>query len=127
MIAHKNYRPPTKYEAERIERMLELGCPCCAWAKYFIREHIECHHIVEGAKRLGHWFTLSLCRGHHRGEWSDRQLAAISAKFLVAISDGRKLFVAAFTSERALWEATQKTLGLPAVWRTSKILPRRVA
>ena len=127
MIAHKNYRPPTKYESERIDRMMELPCPCCVLAKYFFRDHIECHHIVEGAKRLGHWFTLPLCRGHHRGEWSVRQRETMEPKFLIAISDGRKLFVAAFAPERQLWEGVQKTLGLPAVWRASKILPRRVA
>lgn len=120
-------RAPTKYEAARIEAMMRLGCVCCALAG---QPHIaqECHHILDGGRRLGHWFTLPLCRGHHQGDFSLDQRSLLPLEHLIAISDGRKLFNATYGSERKLWEIVQDRLHLPKVWSvSSKILPRRVA
>lgn len=120
-------RKPTKYEAERIEAMMRLGCVCCALAGL---PHIaqECHHILDINRRMGHWFTLPLCRGHHQGDFSIEQREALEPKYLVAISDGRKVFNAVYNSERHLWEVVQDRLRLPKVWPVSdKILPRRIA
>lgn len=124
---HTSLRSPTKYESERIEAMMRLGCVCCALVG---QPHIaqECHHILDGGRRMGHWFTLPLCRGHHQGDFSPEQRSIFEPKYLVAISDGRKVFNATFNSERKLWEVVQDRLHLPKVWKIeSKILPRRVA
>jgi hypothetical protein len=43
----------------------------------------------------------------------------------VAISDGRKLFIEIYPTERQLWERVQTRLHLPMIWPVSKILPRR--
>lgn len=115
-------RSPTKYEAERIEAMLRLGCVACA--RLGIPYIAECHHLLEGHRRLGHWFSLPLCPGHHRGVWTPEQKQCIKDDERVAISDGRKLFVKVYGTERFLWTLVQKRLKLPALWPVSKIVPR---
>ena len=120
-------RAPTKYEAERMDAMMRLGCVACAQIGI---AHVaqECHHILSGGRRMGHWFTLPLCRGHHQGDFSAEQRQVFPAGTLVAISDGRKLFNAVYSPERKLWEVVQDRLHLPKVWPvSSKVLPRRVA
>lgn len=125
---HTSLRAPTKYEAERIEAMMRLGCVCCARLFDLPVVAQECHHILAGGRRMGHWYTLPLCRGHHQGDWSPQQIELIPAAKRVAISDGRKLFNAVYNSERKLWEVVQDRLHLPRVWpASSKVLPRRVA
>lgn len=117
-------RNPTKYEAERIEAMLRLGCVCCATLGIF---HVaECHHILDGGVRMGHWFSLPLCPGHHRAMWNAEQIELIAPKKRVAINDGRKRFVAVYGTERSLWERCQTKLGLSLAWPMSKVLPRRI-
>jgi len=118
-------RPPTKYERERIEAMKPFGCVACAVLGVPNLNHLELHHILDGGQRMGHYFSIFLCRGHHQGDWSDSQLEWIEPKHRYAISDGRKLFNAAYGSERELWERVQNKLKLPKVWPASKILPRR--
>lgn len=114
---------PTKYEQERMEAMLRLGCCCCAQLNLWCVA--ECQHIVEGSKRLGHWYTLPICPGHHRGVWSDDQVEVIPPAMRVAISDGSKVFDKLYGTQRQLWFKVQKRLGLMAVWPSSKVLPRR--
>lgn len=127
MIWHKGWKAPTKAERERINQMMAFLCPCCSIAGYLFRDHTECHHIISGTKRMGHWYTLPICRGHHRGAFSERQRLMIEPAYLVAISDGLKLFTEVFPTERELWVRVQETLGLSTDWPQSKILPRRVA
>lgn len=116
---------PTKYEAERIAAMMRLGCVACATLDIPNVNRLECHHIIEGNRRLGHYFSIPLCVSHHRGiEWalvSD----LIETKKRVAISDGRKRFVLVYGTERSLWERVQKKLKLPLIWPVSKLVPRR--
>lgn len=120
MIAHRNSIAPTKAERERIERMKMLGCICCYMFGLWV--HPEVHHIVVGNKRLGHWYTIPLCPGHHRGAWG-----VLYAGQRIALSDGSKRFTEAFGTERELWKKVQDKLGLPYVWPSSKVLPRAVA
>lgn len=117
-------RPPTKYEAERITSMLTLGCVACAHLSLPFA-YAEVHHILDGGVRMGHWFTLPLCPGHHRGVWTPEQIELIEPLNRVAISDGRKLFIEIYPTERQLWERVQTRLHLPMIWPVSKILPRR--
>lgn len=116
VIWHKNQKRPTRKEMARIERMKLHGCVICGGPG-------EVHHIVEANKRLGHWYSFMLCAGHHRGQWDPN----FEYSKRVALSDGSKLFVEAFGSEKSLWEATQRRLGLPCNWPESKIVPRRIS
>ena len=116
-------RKPTIYEAERIEAMLRLGC--CACAILEIWHPAECHHMTMPGKRYGHWWTLPLCSGHHRGDWNYLQTKLIPKDKRVALSDGTKAWERVYPSQRVLFERVQMKLGLSAAWPTSKILPRR--
>lgn len=117
-------RAPTRYEAERIAAMMKLGCVACAalGIPYVL---VECHHLLDGNVRMGHWFSIPLCAGHHRGEFTKLQKELIPARKRVAISSGRKAFARVYGTERQLWTRVQERLRLPAVWPSSKILPRR--
>jgi|SRR5689334_5304052 len=117
---------PTKYEQQRFDAMMRLGCVCCAQLD-IPNPAIDRHHIVKGNKRLGHWYTLPLCPGHHRGVWTPEQIELIPPDLRIAISDGSKLFEKQYGSERELWTKVQRRLKLPTVWPSSKILPRGVS
>lgn len=117
---------PTKYEQTRIDALRKLGCSACAVLGVPNLEHLELHHILDGGIRMGHYFTVFLCIGHHQGRWTSEQLEWIEPKYRFAISDGRKRFNAVYGTERSLWERAQKKLKLPMVWPVSKILPRRL-
>ena len=107
---------------------MRLGCVACAMLFDLPVVAQECHHILECGRRMGHWFTLPLCRGHHQGDWSPEQIELIPKGKRVAISDGRKAFNAIYLPERKLWERVQDRLHLPKVWPVSlKILPRSAA
>lgn len=121
MVAHRNSAPPTREEQQRIEAMLELGCVCCELSGDPKRT-AECHHITSGHRRYGHWYTLNLCAGHHRGDW----IAGEHYRIRIALSDGPKRFREAFGAELELWAIVQGRLGLEIIWPESKIVPRRV-
>lgn len=116
---------PTKYETERIEAMKPLGCVACAVLEVPNINCLELHHILSGGIRMGHWYTIFLCRGHHQGDWQAAQLEWIEPEKRVAMPDSRRRFNAVYGSERSLWERVQARLKLPAVWPTSKVVPRR--
>jgi hypothetical protein len=130
MIWHRNQVRATKAEQERIARMLSLGCCACAQEMLTYDDwplaDPECQHIIEGNKRLGHLYTIGLCAGHHRGEWSKEQRAFILALRLallstpVSLSAGSKPFTARYGTQRELWGGTQIMLGLPDEWPKSK-------
>lgn len=118
----------TKFEELRVQQMMRLGCVACASIEIVMPAQ-ECHHLLYGNRRMGDWFTIPLCMGHHRGAWSEEQrevLGQLSIRkrksYLVAISDGRKAFTTIYPTERELWETVQERLGL--LWPTPKIVPR---
>lgn len=118
---------PTVAEAARIYRMLEMGCIACR-IQFGIKITAEVHHIVEGNRRLGHWFTLPLCPGHHRGVWPDFEVLGTDlVRPPVSLADGSKRFEAEYGTERELWERVQRELQLAVIWPVSKIVPRVVA
>ena len=119
---------PTKAEQERIDRMMALGCiPCASLGLFSLpRSKLECHHILSGGKRISHWYTLCLCKGHHQGKWSDAQRERFAEAQRVAISDGRKAFRAVYGTELDLWLKTQHLLHLDDELPTTKVLPRRL-
>ncbi len=116
---------PTRYEAERIAAILRLGCVACAQLG-LPNVASDVHHIVEGNRRLGHWYTLPLCPGHHRKVWTLEQMEVIPVDIRVSIADGTKAFEAIYGTEREMWSKVQHRLKLPTVWPSSKIVPRSV-
>lgn len=118
---------PTKAEQARIERMLVLGCAACAAIGIPNHHQIECHHMLSGGKRMGHRFTIPLCRGHHRSEFTAIQALQLTDAQLASIAGGRKLFNKAFGTERKLLETVDFLLGVVTLWPKSKILPKRAA
>lgn len=116
---------PTKAEAERIEKMLRLGCAACA--ELFLWMPAEVHHLLEGNKRLGHLYSIPLCAGHHRGLFLADQALSIPKEMMVSIAHGRKEFVRHYSDERTMWERVQKRLKLSTEWPESKIVKRVIA
>jgi hypothetical protein len=115
---------PTKYEQERIDALRKLGCSACAMLGVPNLNQLELNHLLDGGVRMGHWFTIFLCRGHHQGDWTEGQHEWIAPHQRVAISDGRKRFALVYGTERSLWEHAQTKLKLPKVWPVSKRVPR---
>jgi hypothetical protein len=119
---------PTKAEAERIERMLALGC-IVTRLRYGTLATAECHHIVDGERRLGHWYTLPLTPYYHRGVLG----AATNQRDMIetygaSLAHGTKAFFESHRkTELDLWRIVQRMLGLDDALPPSKILPRRVA
>ncbi len=120
-------RPPNKREQARIERMVHMGCVACAAIGMPNYHQLELHHILSAGKRMGHWYSLFLCKGHHQNQFTDAQKARLTYFERASIAGGRKLFSAVFGTERKLWEKVQFVLDLSDEWPTSKILPRRAA
>lgn len=112
----------------RVQQMMRLGCVACASIEIAMAAH-ECHHILYGNRRMGDWFTIPLCRGHHQGQWMPEQTEVLGQRsirekknYLVAISDGRKAFTMTYPTEQELWNITQDRLGL--TWPVPKLVPR---
>lgn len=65
MIWSRNAKPWTKAETARADRMAEeIGCIFCGLMGDKGRCDVR-HHIIDGNKRMGHWFTLPVCEKHH--------------------------------------------------------------
>ena len=123
----------SEFEQQRIESMLALGCCACkveadrfsSWPS----ASPECHHMLSGGRRMGHLFTIPLCAGHHRGDWTPEQKVywrAQGIQYMPSIAGGRKSFVFHYGTERWFWEKTQEQLGLPIDWPESKVVARTV-
>lgn len=120
-MIHRNSKPPSKAERERILRIMDTHCICCALHGDLRKRPLELHHVVRSNKRLGHWFSLPLCMGCHRGLWTDQVVQ-------VGIANGRHAFKEAHGyDELELWQRLQVTLGLDDTLPASKIMARRVA
>lgn len=108
----------TKDQKERAVRMLELGCVICGHDNHGSK--LEIHHLLENGRRMTHTHTIVLCEWHHQRH---------GQKFHprpVALVDGSKPFTQAYGTQRSLWEATQRRLGLECNWPESKLVPRRM-
>lgn len=115
---------PTKEEAQRIKLIMSMSCAVCALHGDVSKRALECHHIVRGGRRLGHWYTLQLCKGHHQGQWDRKNPQPAQ----VAISDGRQAFRRAHggLDDLGIWQRLQVILGMDDSLPPSKILPRRL-
>jgi len=107
--------------------MRHIGCVACAHLGLPNFERLELNHLLDGGKRMGHAFSIFLCRGHHQGDWwSLRQLNLLEPSQRVSIKHGRKAFAQIFGTERSLWERVQVAINDPTEWPPSKLVPRRV-
>lgn len=68
---HSKANGPTKAEAKRFERIVELGCVACRKNAELRPISCEVHHLLDGGRRRGHSFTVGLCQWHHRGVVND--------------------------------------------------------
>jgi hypothetical protein len=110
-----------KREAVRLTLIMQMSCVVCALVGDLRSRKVECHHIVRDNRRLGHWFTLPVCVGHHRGEWTDQVVR-------VGIASGRHAFKEAHGyDELELWQRFQVSLGMDDALPASKIVARRAA
>jgi len=116
----KNKAPKaTKREKARTKLILSLTCIYCTLSGDFRSRKLENHHIVRGNKRLGHWYTLQVCAGHHRGEYTDQPIR-------VGIHSGRHALKDAYGyDELELWQRQQVALHLDDELPATKVLPRR--
>jgi hypothetical protein len=115
---------PTQEEAARIKLIMGMSCAVCALHGDVSKRALELHHIVRGGKRMGHWYSIQLCRGHHQGRWDQRNPQPAQ----VAISDGMKAFRRAHggLDDLAIWQRLQVILGMNDELPKSKIVPRRL-
>lgn len=110
-----------KIEQLRVDRLKVLGCAACAYLDIMTPAE-ELHHLLDGGRRMGDWYTVFLCRGHHQGDqWHEH----IPQEYRVSIKHGRKLFNDMIAPERVLWDMVQERLGL--AWPRPKIVARRTA
>jgi hypothetical protein len=122
MIMHRNTPRPKKAEQDRINFIMGLSCAVCALHGDVSKRALECHHIVRNARRMGHWYTLQLCRGHHQGRWDQRNPQPAQ----VAISDGRKAFRRAHggLDDLQIWQRQQVALGYDDALPATKVFKR---
>jgi Recombination enhancement, RecA-dependent nuclease len=118
-MMHRNYIGATRTEKERFVQILFLGCAICGHDNHGAK--LEIHHLIQGNRRLGHWWTICLCEYHHQRHGPKYHFKP------VCLVDGSKPFTQAYGTQRSLWEATQRRLGLECNWPESRIIPRRIA
>lgn len=111
---------PTRAESNRIERMkAEIGCICCRLSGLESTTHLEINHILQGNKRLSHWYTICLCWMHHQ----NRSINGL----WTSIAQGRKAFASIHGTEWDLWLKVQHMLELDDTLPATKIVSRSLA
>ena len=133
MMWHLNLIRPTIIEKWRINTMMDMGCILSRWRRaqgLQVPEggEVECHHLVQATRRLGHWYTIPLNVWYHRGIVRYCATFRVEARELYGASlvDGRKAFAASHgITEIELWNYLQGLLGMSAEMPASKIMPRR--
>ena len=110
---------PTKAEQERLDLLRNVGCICCLMRFGSEVPEYEIHHIVQGDRRLGHWYTLPLCFNHHRGKM-------LSGDW-TSIAQGSKAFSKVHGTELEIWGKLQRMLGLDDTLPPTKIVSRSLA
>lgn len=67
--------PPTAEEIRWMAAVSELGCVVCL-KFHQMRTPAAVHHIVEGSRRLGHFYTIGLCDpGHHQNTPTSQKIS----------------------------------------------------
>lgn len=93
---------PTVAQAKRFDAIRSNGCLACFINRLheptrkehnfqFCQMPIEIHHVLSGGRRMGHDYTLGLCRWHHQGDkWPDITMSATVASNTFGPSFGRE-------------------------------------
>lgn len=111
MVAYRNMPKLTPAEKDHLELILAQPCLACTLPQTL---KTEAHHIVEGNRRLGPYYLLPLCMGHHR-------------TYTVNVTYNRRAFEQEYGEQRILWELLMSTLGITHIrWPESKIVKLRV-
>lgn len=99
--AKKGKYTPNKEERAWMGACADHGCVAC---RLDGRGYVPCeiHHILRGAHRLGHLFTIGLCPGHHR--------KGAGAPGLIARHPDRAAFERKYGSEELLLHRLQLEL-----------------
>lgn len=63
-------KTPNKAEREWMDAIAQAGCCACKQEGY--TTPAEVHHITSAGRRMGHLFTIPLCRWHHQLGDADR-------------------------------------------------------
>jgi hypothetical protein len=124
MIAHKNWVAPTAKEQARNDLIMGMTCACCALHGDVKERRLELHHIVR-SHRLGEWYTLQLCVGHHRGLWAPTD--PMLPKYRAHVHGGRYRFRRAHGGydDLQIWQRQQVVLGYDDALPPSKIFKRQ--
>lgn len=89
-----------------------FGCIVC-WLHYQVKADAEIHHFKQGDRRLGHLFSIGLCKPHHRG--------GNGAGLFISRHPWKARFELAYGSEAWLLDQLQKALAGAA--HSSPMLP----
>ena len=89
----------TKSEGEWMDAICQLGCIACR-EMGISGTPAEVHHLLKGARRIGHLFTIPLCTQHHRGGRNDAEI--------VSRHPWRRAFESRYGTELELLEKTKE-------------------
>lgn len=130
MIASKDMKRPTKFEQLRIDAMMKGGCILILrrqlrrLGQVPTNGRVECHHIVDGNKRLGHLYSIPLHSWYHRGVVPYPARSAREARewYGASLANGSKAFKADHeVDELGLWQELQQLLGMSDELQESKV------
>lgn len=115
---------PTKAESDRMTRIVEYGC-IVSRLKWRIYSPPDVHHLLDGGRRMGHWYTIPLNPWFHRGicesGMSQRDMARVYGPSMALDLPG---FEFEFGGDRYLWEVIQRLHHWDRTWPESKIFRR---
>jgi hypothetical protein len=121
-MQYKGMPKATPADFERMDRLREMDCMCCALKGDLPSKRVEIHHVKQGNKRLGHLYTIPLCAAHHRGERGEHGTKEISVH-----GSGMKAFRKRWGyDDLQLWQKLQVMLGLDDSPPPTNIIKRRL-
>lgn len=92
----------TKAEKDRMNQLSQVPCVVCL-LMFNVESPAEVHHILDGNRRKGHEFTISLCFAHHR--------QGLNTPACVSRHPYKKEFERRYGTEQVLLEETNKIIG----------------
>jgi len=99
---------PTVTQVARWDLIRTLPCICCSFAgSPYMRvpgQPIEIHHLLSGARRRGHDFTIGICSWHHRAvpPIQSGSMETMTAMYGPSLANGSKPLHAVYGSDDEL-------------------------
>lgn len=129
MIWHKNAVRPTAFEQVRINAMLKGGCIMTIVRRERglevpTRGKVDVHHLIEGNKRFGHWYTIPLHSWWNGGvvPYPCKSTEEARARYGATLKDSLRAFRECHGfDDRDLWVHVQGLLGMSVQFPPSKI------